>query len=61
MIDVMEPVVWPEDQDREQWWATVLGIDISEKLCPEADVVDQQRAVEVDDDGYPRTPHPAVA
>ncbi|WP_141216170.1 MULTISPECIES: hypothetical protein [Nocardiaceae] len=61
MMDMLDPVVWPDDPDREQWWATVLGIDISEQSCTASDLVDQQRAVDMDDDGYPRTLHPAAA
>ena len=61
MMGVLNPVVWPGDPDREQWWASVLGIDIGEKSCTAADVLDQQREVDIDDDGYPRTLHPAAA
>ncbi|OZF57684.1 hypothetical protein CH293_02935 [Rhodococcus sp. 14-2470-1b] len=60
-MDVLDPVVWPDDPDREQWWATVLGIDITEQCCTAADLVDQQREVDMDDDGYSQTLHSAAA
>lgn len=58
-IDVTDPVVWPDDPDRRQWWASVLGIDSSAAECAAADLIEQHREV-VFDDGYPPTPHPAV-
>lgn len=61
MMDVLDPVMWPDDPDREQWWAMVLGIDIGAQICTAADVVDQQRDVDMDGDGYPRTLHSAAA
>lgn len=59
-IDVTDPVVWPDDPDRQQWWASVLGIDSSAAECAAADLIEQHRVVVFDDDGYPPTPHPAV-
>lgn len=60
-MDMLDPVVWPDNPDREQWWATILGININEHICTAADLVDQQRPVDIDDDGYPLTLHPAAA
>lgn len=67
MIDVMDPVVWPDDPERQRWWASTLGIDVGEKYCDTEDLVEQQRETLVDDhvfddEAYAPTPHtPAAA
>lgn len=59
-IDVMDPVVWPDDPDRQQWWASVLGIDSSAAETAAADLIEQHREAVFDDDCYPPTPNPAA-
>jgi hypothetical protein len=66
MIDVMDPVVWADDPERQRWWASTLGIDVSESYCDTADLVEQRREVLVDDDvfddeAYAPTPHTSAA
>ncbi|MFC8181535.1 hypothetical protein ACFULT_21880 [Rhodococcus sp. NPDC057297] len=67
MIDLMDPVVWPDDPERQRWWASTLGINASKIYCDTADLVEQRCATVVDDgvfddEAYPPTPHtPAAA
>ncbi|OZE93553.1 hypothetical protein CH299_27700 [Rhodococcus sp. 14-2686-1-2] len=66
-FDVMDPVVWPDDDpDRQQWWASVLGSGSTGTECETADLIEQHREVVFDDvvfddDGYPPTAHSAPA
>lgn len=41
-MGVIDSFLWRDDPDGEQWWATVLGINIGEQVSATVDIVDQQ-------------------